>query len=157
MSKEITIPDGYVIDHQEGNKIILKKKQYGPSSWEQCLTTLFWRDINSLCYINNKSAVCFNITRTTLSDNHNIIPVEYSKPILALMQLLLCYKTYVKDWKPNWKNNKQTKFSIDVVNDELYKENFLGSNHLLAFPCAEMRDEFFDNFKDLLKEAMLFI
>lgn len=58
-----------------------------------------------------------------------------------------------KPWKPDW-NWCEYKFCIGIIYDEIEKFNAGSQKSMLAFPTAEMRDAFFDNFKDLIEQCM---
>ena len=81
-----------------------------------------------------------------------------------LQKLLLCRDAYWKiageemglgkPWKPDWKKQDK-KYIISVFEDTvIYFENDTSnSNTILAFPTAEMRDAFYENFKDLIEQC----
>ena len=58
-----------------------------------------------------------------------------------------------KPWKPDW-NNVCDKYTIYVVyGNEIWRDKGQTINALLAFPTAEMRDAFYENFKDLIEQC----
>jgi hypothetical protein len=161
---EIILPKGWEVSEIIANKIIIREignqHQSEFDKWIECLDRLnnCGDGTYKLSYISDLSIIKPRHIEGPITDMFlNTIPTEYARPILALMQLLVCYKVYVGDWKPDWNNTKQPKFSINVLCNSLFKEDYLGSNHLLSFPRASMRDEFLENFKGLIKEAIPFI
>ena len=83
--------------------------------------------------------------------------------LTQLERLLICRDAYWKiageemglsePWKPDWMNNLQHKHYISTECDEI-KINFnCTTNKILAFPTEEMRDAFYENFKDLIEEC----
>ena len=84
-------------------------------------------------------------------------------------KLLLCRDAYWEiagrelgldnPWKPDWKDETQVKYMITTFNNEL---EFFSSthsyvvgrrNHILSLPSEEMRDAFYENFKDLIEQC----
>jgi hypothetical protein len=55
-----------------------------------------------------------------------------------------------KPWQPDWKDDSD-KYFICYLKDELWMSNIRDCNRLLVFPTAEMRDAFFENFKELIE------
>lgn len=81
--------------------------------------------------------------------------VVFGDELYALYQLLVCRDAYWKiagDWKPDW-NNIQDKHCIYVVSGELWLKECQTRQCPLAFPTAEMRDAFYENFKDLIEQC----
>ena len=57
-----------------------------------------------------------------------------------------------KSWEPNW-NESSPKYTITVIEDKLVKNFALTQNYILAFPTEEMRDAFYENFKELIEKC----
>ena len=141
---EIECPKGYIFKDENGNvinatKIVLekKKKEY-PKTYEECYKIMGVK--LSDCYIQG-----------------------YKSPLLEdLQELLICRDAYWKiageemglgkSWEPDWNHNTkkyviypyQYLYSIDIEN---YR------NTILAFPTEEMRDTFYENFKELIEQC----
>ena len=74
---------------------------------------------------------------------------------MKLINLKRCRDAYWKiagDWEPDW-NNIQDKHCIYVVSGELWLKECQTRQCPLAFPTAEMRDAFYENFKDLIEQC----
>jgi hypothetical protein len=151
--KEITLPDGWVIDKQIGNKLILKEsKPELLDTWEKCFEKL--NSKHTLGYINPNSIFIHFFGRTeTSSFNAKAFPEEYAKPMLALMQLLVCYKAWIGDWKPDWEDVNSRKYCIYSKCDEILTTTTITIQHTLAFPTSDIRDKFLEIFKDLIGQA----
>lgn len=149
-TKEIIIPQGWEIDKVEDNKIILKEsKKELPKTWEECITK-----IKDLEYIDTKSnieEVHFNVGAA--SNHINDIPVGLGKPMLALMQLLVCREVYRQGWKPDWTSANENKYCIVNVHNKINIYLNVAFNQVLSFQSEEIRDEFLENFRDLIEEA----
>lgn len=119
---------GNVIDTKE---IIMKKKQPKyPNIYEEC---------------------CRVIRHTTLDEVRG-----YKADIIeAFQQLLICRDAYWKiagNWKPNFVNYEE-KFVIAYCYGKVYTTTVTNYNRVLVFPTEEMRDAFYENFKELIEEC----
>lgn len=86
---------------------------------------------------------------------------EY-KLLNAFQKLLMCRDAYWKiageemglgkPWEPDWLD-ETTKYGIRTYQNTIIKDNLIRSNCTLVFPTLEIRDEFYDNFKDLIESC----
>lgn len=89
-----------------------------------------------------------------------------------LQKLLICRDAYWKlygtrmcskrFWEPNYDDGEDgnyfsTKFFIYCYRNELNRGSAEMTQYTLAFPTEEMRDDFFENFKDLIEQCKEFI
>ena len=126
---EVLLND-YEYIEENGKAFFVKKKKY-PKTYEECCDK-----------INFKGG----FKEILLSDD------EYSLYI-PFIKLKRCRDAYwkiagdemglEKPWKPDWTNEKQSKYG-------LYEElkNTIINPALFVFPTEEMRDKFYENFKD---------
>lgn len=129
--KEIIIPQGWEIDEVRGNKIILmESKKELPKTWEECIAKI-----------------------KDLEYNVNDVPKGLGKPMLALCQLLVCREVYRQGWKPDWTKGTENKYCIINNFNEIQPTNYCFVDRVLSFQSAEIRDEFLENFRDLIEEA----
>ena len=56
-----------------------------------------------------------------------------------------------KPWEPDYKNENQKKYCIYNNQDNIKRSVLWGTNSIFSFPTAEMRDTFYENFKDLIE------
>jgi hypothetical protein len=138
------IPDGYEVSKIENSEIILQKKksQYPTTYAESCSILGF-----------NKNYDLNNIT------THDVV---YDYKLQMLYRLLICRDAYWKiageqmgldePWNPDWKDDSD-KYFICYLKDELWMSNIRECNRFLVFPTKEMRDEFYNNFKDFINEV----
>ena len=123
---------------------VLKKPKY-PTTYEECWKVRFEVD-----------------GETTLEEFHHVSGY-YSESLGALQKLLCCRDAYWKiageemgldePWKPDWKNTKNVKYGITLYDDIITKMYLRNENVILAFPTEEMRDAFYENFKDLIEQC----
>ena len=140
---QVVLPKGYRFVDVGGNpiavdKIVLEKEnpKY-PKTYEECLKVLG-----------------FNITRKVKESS----VFDYDDDIVALQKLKRCRDAYWKiageemglgkSWEPDW-DNLSTNHEFIKIN----KGCFTYSSRVLVFPTAEMRDAFYENFKDLIEEC----
>ena len=87
----------------------------------------------------------------------------------SFVRLLICRNAYWKiaseqmglgkPWKPDWKDETQVKYMITTFNNELEFFSSIHSyvvgrrNHILSFPTEEMRNAFYENFKNLIEQC----
>ena len=129
---ELDLGNDYLLEYKDGKPYITRKKSKYPKTYEECCKIL---GINSV-------------------DNDNR---GYRWELLCnLQELLILRDAYWKladNWKPNWKDDNQEKWAISFYKDGVYFTNRLNRNCILVFPSEEMRDAFYENFKDLIEEC----
>ena len=72
---------------------------------------------------------------------------------IALMKLHLLRDEYRIGWVPEWGNIDESKFVIEMVENELTVENYGITRHFLSFQDKKTANEFLTNFRDLIEEA----
>ena len=87
----------------------------------------------------------------------------YSNQLGSLYKLIICRNAYWKlageqmglgkPWEPDWSTEYEKKYVIEVYRNNVRKNSQGYSNTILAFPTAEMRDAFYENFKELIEEC----
>ena len=118
-------------------KFLTPKPKY-PTTYEECCEVLKcdpWFEMNT-CY--------------------------HGPELCALYKLLMCRDAYWKiageeiglgkSWEPDWSTYVH-KFCIGTDKGKIRKECVTTGNRILAFPTEEMRDVFYENFKDLIESC----
>ena len=141
------IPDGYEFDCIENNAIILKSKHHVyPKDYEECCgvlgTTYDYPDIRMVS-IDEYSIYTDFIT---------LIRCRNAYWKLAGEQMGL-----EKSWEPDY-DSGVNKYGIIYMNKVVQKSNPTTNwerhlNKVLDFPTEEMRDAFYENFKDLIEKC----
>ena len=72
---------------------------------------------------------------------------------MALAQLCQLRDRYNDGWKPNWEYKGEMKYCIEFFKERISKENYYSIRKVLCFKTPELRDEFLENFKDLIEIA----
>ena len=144
---EYEIIDGYEFDKVENGKIILKpiKSKY-PKTYVECCKVLGISYRVQLSYTNPDV-------------EHGNIYLTKEKYILdSFIKLRICRNAYWKiageemgldkPWEPDW-DNLSTNHEFIKIN----KGCFTYSSRVLVFPTEEMRDAFYENFKELIESC----
>lgn len=129
-------PSGYEFRDENGNvinakKVVLeKKKPRYPKTEDECMS-----EIPDDEYARLRSIIVRKIVR-----------------------LICCRNAYWKlagDWKPNWAMYSGPKHCIIYSDNEIKWQGkyFVTEAKVLAFPTEEMRDAFYENFKELIEEC----
>ena len=152
------LPDGYQFIDENGSvinatKIVLeKKKPKYPKTYEECCKVLNWNPRN---YEEYCRALNWN------PRNYDRIGYKFNL-ICKLQVLLLCRDAYWKiageelglgkPWEPNWKDfSEDTYPTITKCNNRILKTSIYTHDCILTFPTAEIRDAFYENFKELIE------
>ena len=134
-------PNGYIFKDENGNvieakKIVLekKKKEY-PKSLEECV-----KYIKSVKEARDRAAL-----------------------LCKMEKLLVCREAYWKiageemglgkSWEPRWNDSYQKKWIINFYQDEINLTNGSNVHFVLTFPTEEMRDAFYENFKEEIEQC----
>ena len=136
---EIVLGDKFELVNREGKYYAVRKKPKYPKTYEECCAIL-------------------NLPHSELTID---VPLHYSPTLIYLTKLLICRDAY---WKIDgeemglgkpWQTAMQdTIWGITRSKDEVEKYScHYGKTNLLEFPTEEMRDEFFENFKDLIERC----
>ena len=145
---EWNLPDGYQFKDENGNvinttKIVLekKKKEY-PKTYGECCEIV-------------KVGKEHSLEGTTIRINYKIALLE------SFQKLLICRDAYWKiageemglgkPWEPDWSDNYQKKWTINFYQNEINLTNGPNVHFVFAFPTEEMRDAFYENFKELIE------
>ena len=166
LKHEVILPEGYVFKDENGNiinatKIVMEKKEKKyPKTYEECCEILGVDPDNFL---------------TTTNYYEGEVETTYYERVLlskfdSLWKLRICRDAYWKiagekmglgePWKPDWENSEERKYSIvNIGGDINLPETTLTewilkvTNKILVFPTEEIRDLFYDNFKELIEQC----
>ena len=106
---------------------------------------------------------CCDVIGISRHDVEIDLPHPYQQKIFNLFKLHICRDAYWKiageqmgldkPWKPDWDNENEFKYSLYYFRNRItYDYSFINPT-FLAFPTEEMRDAFYNNFKDLTHEC----
>lgn len=155
---KITCPEGYEIDKEKSTFecIVFKPiKKELPTTWEEFCETHPKKE--GECYITGSSRLgiinSFDILDRAQDRDRNILPSkELAEAMLALCQLIQLRDCYNDGWKPDW-NKEYYKYNIGYVCNTLCADSSSYIQRVLSFKSGELRDEFLENFRDLIETA----
>ena len=152
---EIKLPEGYIFKDENGNiinttKIVLEKKEkMYPKTYEECCEIL-GVDPNNFLAITN----CYEGEVETTDYERSL-----SSKLASLWRLCICRDAYWKiageemGLEKPWENN-DCEIVYGICRDRgaiVKRDDYFGATHTFEFPIREMRDAFYENFKDLIK------
>ena len=136
---EVVVNDRFELKEDNGKFYIIKKQPQYPKTYEECCKVLLLKP-----------------ERATYS----VSGLEYERHLIVnLQRLLICRDAYWKiageqmglgkPWEPD---DCQIVYSIGRDSNRISLCNdMFGGYFILEFPTEEMRDEFYENFKDLIE------
>ena len=146
---KINIPKGYEFAgvDDDSQQVVLEKIGYHyPNTYEECCKVL---------------KIEYPYFKT---EEDGISASTYKNKLFGyLKQLLICRDAYWKlageemglgkPWEPNWSDESEDKYTIVAHSNPSCYANCRGACGVLTFPTAEMRDAFYENFKDLIEQC----
>ena len=128
---------------KDGKTYFVKKKPKYPKTYEECCKVLLLKPEKS---------------------TYSVCGLEYKRHLIVNFQrLLVCRDAYWKiageemglgkPLEPDWSNEAQRKYCIVNTEGNVLKWVQKTTNKILAFPTEEMRDAFYENFKELINET----
>lgn len=115
-----------------------------------------WEDLEKISgYLVNWEgwAMKSGVVKTVDKRSNGIYPTkELAEASIALAKLLHLRDVYRAGWVPNW-NDGVYKFVIIVCNNVLEANYYTSINKVLSFKSPKIRDQFLENFRDLIEQA----
>ena len=154
---KINVPKGYEIDKENSTFECIKFKPVQkklPETWEEFCVS-YNRTTNEY-WITEYSILtsCHEASRD-INDDKNIYPSkELAKAALALCQLIQLRDCYNDGWTPDWTDSK-IKYVIVSFENALACTSQCGRSNSMYFKSEELRNEFFQNFRDLLESELI--
>ena len=152
---EYMVPDGYEIIEASKDKVFIKpiKSKY-PKTYAECCDALSiapYYNLRFYTYEHGYNEYATTNKLCSLQDKLNL-----------LGKLLICQDAYWKiageemglgkPWEPDLENEEQ--YCIQNYNKQIIKSKTnTAFNKKLVFPTEEMRDAFYENFKDLIEQC----
>jgi hypothetical protein len=160
----IDAPEGKVIDmeyfNQTGNVRFIDenpKKIEFPKEWELKEGESYY--IGDGCTISQWDIDLRN--KKSQSNRNNIPTKTLAEQMLIFTQLITMRERYREIEKLNnpelgvidWNNCKQRKYSICIINNNIVLDYFYESNKTFSFLLEKTRDEFANNFEDMILQC----
>ena len=149
---EIEVPDGYkAVYNKDTQKVEIVRVEL-PKSWEEyCKQN---RIVDWEYFINERSEIdeIRKREKNPETDKSTIQTKDMAEAFIALMQLVQLRDCYRQGWKPNWKG-KTVKQNIICFEGVLGTDWSINVQYVLSFQSKGIRNEFLENFKDLIEQA----
>lgn len=135
---EIVLGDKFELKIREGKYYAVKKKLYYPKTYEECCEVLNLGEDGHLYTKGHQASL--------IQDFHKLFICRAAYWKIAGEQMGLR-----KPWEPDWSTEHERKYVIEVYRNKVRTNSQGYSNTILAFPTAEMRDAFLENFGYLIE------
>lgn len=142
---EIELGNDREIVNENGKIKIIKKKF--PTSFQECC------EIMRICP-GGEFQYDYDI-----DDASSKFDTKYEDALIdkldAFRKLIICRDAYWKmlgNWEPNWENETD-KYTISLKCGKIHLNNTMWYSEVLAFPTAEIRNEFYEYFKELIEKC----
>ena|SRR4028118_163795 len=134
--KTLNLPEGYELDLENstrGNIVIKKLPKELPKTWKDLKRNVGY------------------VTETTWAKQ------ELAQASKALSKLLFLRDAYNENWKQGDKTDTDRMYVIENKSNIIFCDTYYDDNRynkLLSFKTEKLRDEFLNNFKDLITIAL---
>ena len=148
----INIPEGFEIDKEQSTErqIVLRKIDNRVRSWEEYCDKMKGKDsyyfneiVGKICSAKFKE----DFILSEFVDDEDVVA------FVAFSKLRKLRKQWIGEWKPDYNKYNEVKFTIITAENEISKGERYTVSCSMSFPTEEMRDEFFNCFKDYLEQA----
>lgn len=146
------VPEGYELDKEQSSEtqVVLRKiEDKRVSSWEEYCELMKGKDS---CYVDMNG----NIRSTNFSSKATVGEFEDkedAEAFAALFKLISLRKNWVGEWNPDWTDGGNIKHTIYAQGNIVKPSESFNLHRSMSFPTDEMRDKFFDTFRELLEIA----
>jgi hypothetical protein len=148
---EIEVPDVYKAMYDEDIQEVEVVNPTLPKTWEEFCDNFPFK--KGECVISYYGTIENVEAEERYKQSGNVLPnEETAEAFVALMQLVQLRDCYRQGWKPDWKDGTE-KYVIVQYNNVLSYEVCQKISRVLAFQSVEVRNEFLNNFKDLVEQA----
>jgi hypothetical protein len=143
---------------KDGKTYFVKKKPKYPKTYEECCKVLGIRsDWHLTLELDTPAAHDLIVTKE----------FDYVIKLASLRKLSICRDAYwkisgeqmglSKPWEPDWSNDGIQKYAIFSDMGDIKCYTTYRRNAIFAFPTEEIRDAFYNNFKELIEECKEFL
>ena len=111
-----------------------------PKTYEECCDVFEDNFLNVICLSDDEKDLFYNI-------------IKLKRCRDAYWRLYGEQMGLGKPWEPDWSDESERKYTIVVHDNQHCYANCKGACGFLTFPTAELRDAFYENFKDFIKKC----
>lgn len=149
---EIEVPDGYkAVYNEETQKVEIVRIEL-PKTWEEyCKQNPI---VDWEYFINERSEIgeIRKREKNPETDKSTIQTKDMAEAFIALMQLVQLRDCYRQGWTPNW-SQPYKRYCIYCEYNRVFPFDNTFNSRVLSFQSKEIRDEFLENFRDLIEQA----
>lgn len=155
---KIKIPDGFELVQIGEGRWEQRKEETPPKTWEEFCKSHPIKDDEYFLAPGTDDGIQAigtlpDFPRSREVQYKDILPnKETAEAFLALMQLIQLRNCYNGVWEPDWTDG-EIKYTIMNGLNNLEKARNADISHVLAFKSEELRDQFLENFRDLIEIA----
>lgn len=91
--------------------------------------------------------------KTVIRDERTYPSMEIYKAFEALRKLIILRDFYNEGWQPDWEDDGNDKFCIELYKGEFNQMEYSFTSRPLSFKSEEIRDKFFEDQKELIEIA----
>lgn len=128
-----------------------------PSTWEECAKV--YREKGHKLEKINAFGTTLKVGVNYGAETKNCLPVGYGDAIIALSQLLVCRETYLYLYEKYKDNSLEDRdgsyYKISILNGDILKTDSPSPCGMFSFVTKDVRDKFFENFKELLEKITI--
>ena len=137
----IKIADGYKFDgiDENGNIIVKSIKPKYPKTYKECC------DVLGIDTMDNDA-----------KGYKHFLVIQFQELLIArdaYWKMAGEQMGLGKSWEPDWDDENEYKYSLFRLRNIIYKDATSIIPTLLIFPTIELRDAFYENFKDLIEQC----
>lgn len=150
---EIEVTKDYEIKEENGKYYVVKKQPKYPKTYAECFSIL---DCKAEDFFTDFSYKGCDIEISDYEDKIDDLLQNFRK-------LRYCRDAYWKiageqmglgkPWEPDFDNENEYKYGLFRLRNIIYKDTTCINPTLLIFSTKEMRDAFYENFKDLIEQC----
>lgn len=135
-----------------------EKQNELPKTWEE-FCDKYPVSNNEVVLSHNSVILTFDELPNTFTerdpdvDRNFCTSLKEAEAHIALMQLRQLRKVYVRDWEPDWRDNNEPKYCINLQANSFDVQCWYHMSNPFSFPTARLAKQFLDNFEDLLEIA----
>ena len=155
MKQTIEIPEGFELKKVSDTEYqIVKKEVKLPNTWKEfCKIYKVTEEERYITSISTFNPAPGGSSRHPMFSKNLLPNEEYAEAMRALCQLIQLRDCYRQGWKPNWADNIFNKYCISFDSNDCVQINSASLCRIFSFQSEEIRDKFFNNFRDLIETA----
>ncbi len=155
-TKKITLPEGWEVEKVKGSVIYLKETRNElPKTWEEFCEMYPSKEGEALIDEDGFISIYTSEApdRNEQYDRNVLSNQTQAYAFRALMQLVRLRDCYRQGWLQSKNDDIKHCIAYNVNEDRIVGSYSNKLNAVLCFQSAEIRDQFMENFKDLIEEA----